>query len=109
MSTGDIRSLIQPVEMALEGNPEIGERDRKRIQDHLHQVEAELQRAQALDVDRFRDALIYIRDATPDLWDVLAWNLQDAGGMLPVVAQSVLAELAGPSQRRAAEDARISD
>jgi hypothetical protein len=29
------------------------------------------------------------------------WNLRDVGELLPVTAQSVLAELAGPAQRRA--------
>ncbi len=99
MTTGDIRSLIQPVEMALEGNPEIGDRDRGRLQDHLRRVEQQLQKAQALSPDRLREDLVYIRDAAPDLWDVLVWNLRDAGEMLPVSAQSVVAELAGPAQR----------
>jgi hypothetical protein len=104
MTTGDIRSLIQPVEMALEGNLEIGERDRSRLQEHLRGVEQQLQKAQALDGDRLREHLIYVRDAAPDLWEMLAWNLRDAGEMLPVTAQSLLAELAGPSQGRAAAD-----
>lgn len=99
MTTGDIRSLLQPVEMALEGNLEIGERDRSRLQEHLRVAEAGLQRGQAMDADRFREDLIYLRDAAPDLWDVLIWNLRDAGEMLPVIAQSVLVELAGPSHR----------
>ncbi len=102
MTTGDIRSLIQPVEMALEGNPEIGERDRRRLQERLRRVEQQLQLGQALDPDRFRDDLVYVRDAAPDLWDVLVWNLRDAGEMLPVTAQSVLAALVGPSQQAAA-------
>lgn len=104
MDTGDIRSIIQPVETALEGSPEIGERDREHLQEHLRGAEEALQQGQALDGDRFRDDLIYIRDAAPDLWEMLAWNLRDVGDLLPVTAQSVLAELAGPSQRRAAGD-----
>lgn len=108
MTTGDIRSLIQPVEMALEGSPEIGERDRNRLQDHLHRVEQHLQRAQALDAEGLREDLIYVRDAAPDLWEMLAWNLRDAGEMLPVSAQSVLASLLGPSQQAAA-DQQASD
>jgi hypothetical protein len=100
MTTGDIRSILQPVEMALAGSPEIGDRDRKRLQDHLLQVETELQKAQALDADRFREGLIYLRDAAPDLWDMLAWNLRDSGDLLPVIAQSVLVELAGPLRPR---------
>lgn len=98
MTLDDIRSLIQPVEMALEGSPEIGERDWRRLHAHLQQVEQQLQLAQALDADRLRDDLIYIRDAAPDLWDVLAWNLRDAGDMLPVIAQNVLAALVGQGQ-----------
>ena len=109
MTTGDIRSLIQPVEMALEGNREIGERDRKRLEEHLRRLEAELQKAQALDGDRFRDNLVYVRDAAPDLWDMLVWNLRDAGEMLPVTAQSVLAELVGPSQKLAAQQDKSAD
>lgn len=108
MTTGDIRSLVLPVEMALEGSPEIGERDRKRLQEHLRGVEQHLQRGQALDPDIFREDLIYIRDAAPDLWDMLAWNLRDAGDVLPVGAQSVLASLLGPSQQMAA-DQQASD
>jgi hypothetical protein len=104
MTTGDIRSMIEPVEMALEGNLEIGERDRKRLQEHLAGVEQELQKGQALDDDRLQEDLVYVRDAAPDLWDMLAWNLRDAGDWLPVTAQSVLAQLAGPSQRHAAAD-----
>jgi hypothetical protein len=106
MTTGDIRSMIEPVEMALEGSAEIGERDRKRLREHLRRVEQELQKAQALDGDALRDNLIYVRDAAPDLWDMLAWNLRDAGDLLPVTAQSVLAELAGPSQGQATDDDR---
>jgi hypothetical protein len=109
MSTGDIRSLIQPVEMALEGSPEIGERDRKRLEHHLRQIEAGLQKGRAIDGAGFREDLLYIRDAAPDLWDMLAWNLRDAGEMLPVIAQSILAELIGPSRSRAAADERRSD
>ena len=103
MSMGDIRSIVEPVQTAMEGNLEIGERDRKRLQEQLQQVEAELQQGQALDADRFHDALIYIRDAAPDLWDMLSWNLRDAGDMVPVAAQSVLVELARPSQRSLGE------
>lgn len=101
LSTGDIRSMIQPVEMALEGNLEIRERDRSLLQQRLGWIEEELRRGQALDGERLRGDMIYVRDAAPDLWDILVWNLRDAGELLPVTAQSVLAELAGPAQRRA--------
>lgn len=104
MTTGDIRSIIEPVEMALDGNLEIGERDRKQLQAHLRGVEEELDKGQALNDVCLREDLVYIRDAAPDLWSMLVWNLRDAGEMLPVTAQSVLAALAGPSQERAAED-----
>jgi hypothetical protein len=102
LSTGDIRSMIQPVEMALEGNLEIRERDRDLLRQRLRWVEEELRRAQALDDERLRGDLVYVRDAAPDLWELLVWNLQDAGESLPVIAQSILSELAGPAQRRAA-------
>jgi hypothetical protein len=101
LSTGDIRSMIQPVEMALEGNLDIRERDRSLLQQRLRWIEEELRRGQALDGERLRGDMIYVRDAAPDLWDILVWNLRDAGELLPVTAQSVLAELAGPAQRRA--------
>jgi glutathione S-transferase len=101
LSTGDIRSLIQPVEMALEGNLDIRERDRNFLKQRLGWIEEELRRGQALDGERLRGDMIYVRDAAPDLWDVLVWNLRDAGELLPVLAQSVLVELAGPAQRRA--------
>ncbi|MGE5601718.1 MAG: hypothetical protein ACM30E_01630 [Nitrososphaerales archaeon] len=104
MTTGDIRSIIQPVEMALQGNLEVGERDRKRLQDRLARVEQELQKGQALNADHLREDLVYVRDAAPDLWEMLVWNLRDVGELLPVTAQSVLGQLAGPSQQRAAED-----
>lgn len=103
LTTGDIRSIIQPVEMALEGNLEIRDRDRQLLEERLGWIEEELGRGQALDGDRLRGDMIYMRDAAPDLWDILVWNLRDAGELLPVTAQSVLAELAGPAQRRAAE------
>ena len=101
LSTGDIRSMIQPVEAALAGNPEIRERDRGFLRQRLAWVEEELSRGSALNGERLRNDLIYIRDAAPDLWDILAWNLRDAGELLPVVAQSALSEVAGPAQRRA--------
>lgn len=105
MTTGDIRSVIHPVEMALEGNQEVGERDRKRLQERLRLIEQQLQKGQALDADQLRENLVYMRDAAPDLWEVLEWNLRDLGEMLPVTAQSVLVDLAGPAQRRAPTDA----
>jgi hypothetical protein len=101
ISTGDIRSIMQPVEMALEGNLDIRERDKRLLQQRLSWIEEELRRGQALDGERMRGDMIYVRDAAPDLWEILVWNLRDAGELLPVTAQSILAELAGPAQRRA--------
>jgi hypothetical protein len=106
ISTGDIRTLIQPVEMALEGNLDIRERDRALLRQRLAWIEEELGRGQALDGERLRDDMIYVRDAAPDLWDILVWNMRDAGELLPVTAQSVLAELAGPAHRRATAEGR---
>ncbi|MCU0510823.1 MAG: hypothetical protein MUC34_21190 [Anaerolineae bacterium] len=104
LSTGDIRTLIQPVEMALEGNLDIRERDRALLRQRLGWIEEELRRGQALDGERLRGDMIYVRDAAPDLWDILVWNLRDVGELLPVAAQSALSELAGPAQRRATAD-----
>jgi hypothetical protein len=100
LTTADIRSLIQPVEMALDGSLEIGERDRNLLLERLRWVEEELQKGQALDVEQLRGDLIYVRDAAPDLWEMLAWNLRDVGDMLPVSAQSVVDEIAGPRSRQ---------
>ena len=104
LTTGDIRSLIQPVEMALEGELDMRDRDRRLLRERLRWVEKELQRGAALDAERLRGDMLYVRDAAPDLWDVLLWNLRDVGELLPVSAQGILTELAGPTDHRAAAE-----